>query len=168
MTQMAEKKYILDKTTALKKLHRIALEVIEANVGATEIVLIGIKDNGLQIAKIVAAALAQNYKGKIKVVALEINKRKPAGISLSENIDFNNKHIVLIDDVANSGKTMLYALKPLLEFYPTKISTLALVERTHKAFPIAVDFVGLSLSSTLNEHIFVEVENGEVLGAYLQ
>jgi len=73
----------------------------------------------------------------------------------------------LIDDVANSGRTMLYALKPLLEKLPKKIQTLALVERTHKSFPVDVDYVGLSVSSTTDEHIVVEVEAGEVLGAWM-
>jgi len=82
-------------------------------------------------------------------------------------MDFTGKTIILIDDVANSGRTMLYALKPLLDQHPKKIQTLALVERTHKSFPVDVDYVGLSVSTTTDEHIEVEVENGEVLGAWL-
>ena len=82
-------------------------------------------------------------------------------------MDFNDKTIVLIDDVANSGRTMLYALKPLLLQLPKKIQTLALVERTHKSFPVDVDYVGLSVSTTTDENIVVEVENGEVMGAWL-
>ncbi|HRE64013.1 MAG TPA: phosphoribosyltransferase, partial [Ferruginibacter sp.] len=72
------------------------------------------------------------------------------------------------DDVANSGRTMLYALKPLLEKHPAQIQTLALVERTHKLFPIAVDYVGHSVATHTNETIIVKVENGEVLGAELK
>jgi pyrimidine operon attenuation protein/uracil phosphoribosyltransferase len=72
-----------------------------------------------------------------------------------------------VDDVANSGRTMLYALKPLLEYLPQQIETLVLVERTYKKFPIAVDYVGLSVSTTAQENIVVKVENGEVLGAWL-
>ena len=82
-------------------------------------------------------------------------------------MDFNDKAIILIDDVANSGRTMLYALKPLLQQLPQKIQTLALVERTHKSFPVDVDYVGLSVSTTADEHIVVEVENGEVMGAWM-
>ena len=73
----------------------------------------------------------------------------------------------MIDDVANSGKTMLYALKPLLDQYPKKIQTLALVERTHKTFPVQVDYIGMSVSTTLDEHIYVEVEKDEITGAYM-
>lgn len=83
-------------------------------------------------------------------------------------MDFNDTTIILIDDVANSGRTMLYALKPLLEQYPKKIQTLALVERTHKTFPLDVDYVGISVSTTLDEHIYVEVENDAVTGAWIE
>lgn len=63
---------------------------------------------------------------------------------------------------------MLYALKPLLEAYPKKIQTLALVERTHKAFPVKTDYVGISLATTLQNHIFVEVSGDVVTGAYIE
>ena len=99
---------------------------------------------------------------------LGINKKHPEAVTLSVTMDFNDKTIVLIDDVANSGRTMLYALKPLLEQYPKKIQTLALVERTHKTFPVDMDYVGFSVSTTLDEHIFVEVGNGAVTGAWIE
>ncbi|MBO9573094.1 MAG: phosphoribosyltransferase, partial [Chitinophagaceae bacterium] len=99
---------------------------------------------------------------------LELDKRSPAEIKLSDNINFDGKVIILVDDVASSGKTMLYALKPFLEFHPKKIQTLALVERTHKTFPINLDYVGLSVATTLQEHIFVTVQGDKVSGAYLE
>ena len=74
----------------------------------------------------------------------------------------------MIDDVANSGRTMLYALKPLLDQHPASIQTLALVERTHKLFPVSVDYVGHSVSTAKDEMIVVEVKDGEVEGAYLK
>ena len=151
---------ILDKQTADKKLRRMALEVAERNHESDELILIGIKENGIFIAHKIAEYLTGVFKGAIKVIALTINKKMPS--------DFNNKTILLIDDVANSGRTMLYALKPLLLQYPKHIQTLALVERTHKQFPIAMNYVGLSVSTTQQENIVVDVENGEVLGASLK
>jgi len=164
---MNNKKYILSKEIAAKKLRRMALQVVENNYNEPQLILIGIKDNGVVIANKIAFYLKEIFKGKIEVVELSLDKKHPAAIELSRTIDFNNKTILLIDDVANSGKTMLYALKPLLDQYPKKIQTLVLVARTHKAFPVAVDYVGLSLSTTLEEHIFVEVNDEEVTGAYL-
>lgn len=161
------KKYILSKITAEKKLQRIALEIAERNYDEKELVFIGIKDNGVVIANKIAGYLKKNISCKVILAELELDKRKPSFVKITPQIDFNDKVIVLIDDVANSGKTMLYALKPLLERYPKKIQTLALVERTHKIFPVEVDYVGLSVSTTLDEHIFVEVETGEINGAYM-
>lgn len=165
---MAEKKYILSKEIAEKKLRRMALEVAERNFGEQQIVLIGIKDNGLIIAQIISKFLKEVFTGEVIVVSLCLNKKAPAAITFNPDMDFNNKTILLIDDVANSGKTMLYALKPLLETYPKKIQTLALLERTHKSFPIDVDYVGLSISTTLHEHIFVEVAGDNVTGAWME
>ena len=165
---MAEKKYILSKEVAEKKLRRMALQVAEQNYDEPQLVLIGIKDNGLVIAHKISDYLAEVYSGEIIVVELALNKRKPADITLNPGIDFNGKAILLIDDVTNSGSTMLYALKPLLETHPKKIQTLALVERTHKSFPIYLDYVGLSISTTQDEHIFVEVDGGEVGGAWME
>ena len=165
---MSTKKYILSKEVSEKKLRRMALQMAEQNYDEPQLILIGIKDNGLVIARKICTYLQDVYKGEIVVVELSMNKRMPAEIELTPLIDFNGKAIVLIDDVANSGKAMLYALKPLLETYPKKIQTFALVERTHKTFPIDVDYVGLSISTTLHEHIFVEVEGEEVVGAYIE
>jgi pyrimidine operon attenuation protein/uracil phosphoribosyltransferase len=98
---------------------------------------------------------------------LSLDKKNPGEIKLSGLPPEKEAVIILIDDVASSGKTMLYALKPLLEIHPKKIQTLVLVERTHKAFPVQVDYVGMSVATTLEEHIYVEVINGEISGAYM-
>ncbi len=165
---MSNKKYILNAAVAERKLRRMALEIAERNYDEPMLVLIGIKDHGTVIANKISQFLQDNFKGTVTVMELSINKKHPADVTLSAEIDFNNKVVVLIDDVANSGRTMLYALKPLLQQYPKKIQTLALVERTHKTFPVDVDYVGYSLSTTLNEHIYVEESNGEILGAWVE
>ncbi|MBS1743870.1 MAG: phosphoribosyltransferase [Bacteroidetes bacterium] len=159
---------ILDSITANKKLRRMALEVAERNFDAKELILIGIKENGIFIATKIKQYLQEVFKGNIILTDLALDKKNPGEITLGSEPDFTNKTVLLIDDVANSGRTMLYALKPLLKQYPAQIQTLALVERTHKKFPIAVDYVGLSVSTTLNEMIVVEVEAGEVMGAWMK
>ena len=165
---MAERKYILSKEVAAKKLRRLALEVVENNYNEPELILIGIRDNGIVLANEISGYLKEIFTGKISVIELSLDKKRPSEITLSRSMDFNGKSVLLIDDVANSGSTMLYALKPLLETYPKKIQTLALVERTHKFFPIDVDYVGLSVSTTPDQHIYVEVKDNEVNGAWLE
>jgi pyrimidine operon attenuation protein/uracil phosphoribosyltransferase len=159
---------ILSKAIAAKKLRRMAMQVAERNHNQQELVLIGIKENGWAIAEKLAVYLQEVFTGSLHLVALSLDKKRPSGIQLSDTIEINHKTVILIDDVANSGRTMLYALKPLLEQYPASIQTLALVERTHKLFPITMDYVGHSVSTTASETIVVEVIGGEVQGAYLQ
>ena len=162
------KKQILTEEVALKKLKRIALEVAERNFNEKELLLIGIKENGIVIAQIISKLMKAVFTGSITVVALSMNKKKPTTITIEKDIDVDGKTILLIDDVANSGRTMLYALKPLLEKHPKKIQTLALVERTHKNFPVDLNYVGLSISTTLNEHITIEVGKDKVMGAWME
>jgi pyrimidine operon attenuation protein / uracil phosphoribosyltransferase len=162
------KNYILDKAMANRKIERMALEIAERNTDATHIVLAGIPDNGVVIAQKLVPLIQQFFSGTIDVVEVSLNKQHPEEVVISEEIDFNNKVVILIDDVANRGKTMMYALKPFLNFYPQKIQTLVLVERSHKAFPVQPDYVGLSIATTLQEHIYVEVQGEEVTGAWME
>lgn len=164
---MEQEKQILTAEVAAKKLRRMALQVVEDNYNATQLVLIGIKAHGTVIAEKISHYIREVFSGEVIVLELSMDKKHPDAITLNTAFDFNDKTIILIDDVANSGRTMLYALKPMLEKFPKKIQTLALVERTHKSFPVDVDYVGLSVSTTTAEHIVVEVENGEVLGAWM-
>jgi pyrimidine operon attenuation protein / uracil phosphoribosyltransferase len=165
---MGDKNYILSKESAEKKMRRMALEVAERNYNEQELVLVGIRENGIVIARKIAAYLADVFAGSIQVLELSLDKKYPLEVTISAALDFNGKNILLIDDVANSGRTMLYALKPLLDFHPKKIQTLALVERTHKTFPVDVDFTGLSVSTTPDQHIYVEVEGDEVGGTWIE
>src|SRR5687768_15263875 len=165
---MADKKYIFDEATTGRKLKRMAYEILENNIDETEIILAGIEENGVVIAKEIQKILAEISGYKTHLINITLNKRIPTEIRLSENLDFDNKVIIIVDDVANSGKTLLYALKPFLEFHPRKIQILVLVERTHKAFSIKPDYVGISLSTTIQEHIFVEVQGEKVTGAWME
>jgi pyrimidine operon attenuation protein / uracil phosphoribosyltransferase len=164
---MAEKKYILDKPTADQKLQRLALEVAEQLDKTEELIIIGIKSSGLVIAERIGS-LVKEYLPSVKVISASLDKRNPSNINLSEDINFNGKSILITDDVSNSGKTIMYVLKPLLNFHPKRIQTLVLVERMHKLFPVKPDYVGSSIATTQQDHIYVEVENGEVTGAYVE
>lgn len=164
---MENRKQILTAEVANKKLRRMALQVVEQNYTETQLVLVGIKNKGAVIAEKISQYIKEVFSGEVLVLQLGLDKKNPLTVELDNSIDYNGKTIVLIDDVANSGRTMLYALKPLLQQLPKKIQTMALVERTHKSFPVDVDYVGFSVSTTADENIKVEVENGEVIGAWL-
>jgi pyrimidine operon attenuation protein/uracil phosphoribosyltransferase len=163
-----EKKYILSKEVVEKKLRRMAFEILENNIDEKEIILAGIRESGSVVAKVIQGMLAEISSIKTELITITLDKKEPIDVSLSRSIDLNGKVIILVDDVSNSGKTLLYALKPFIEFHPKKIQTLVLVERTHTSFPVRPDYVGLSIATTLQEHIFVEVKGTEVMGAYLK
>lgn len=165
---MADKKYILSKEAAEQKLHRMTLELAEQlNGDMVPVILIGIRNSGTVIAAKIGALLKQYVTSEVRIISASLDKTMPKEVILSETPDFNNLHVVIVDDVTNSGKTLLYALKPLLDYHPKSIQTLVLVERMHKLYPVKPDYVGLSVATTLQDHIQVEVENGEVLGAYI-
>ena len=164
----AEKKYILDQSTAEKKIRRMALEILENNADEKEIILAGIRESGSVLAKAVQEVLTAESSIPTKLISLSLDKKTPKEVELSSQIDFAGKTIIVVDDVANSGKTLLYAMKPFLEFHPKSIQVLVLVARSHNAFPVHPDYIGVSIATTLEEHIFVEVEGDTVKGAYMQ
>jgi pyrimidine operon attenuation protein/uracil phosphoribosyltransferase len=164
---MMEKKYILDEHAVVMKIRRMAYEILENNASDNALILAGIQDNGSVLARQVASVLRDISSKQVDVVDIAFDKKHPKEVTITVPVDFNDKVVVLVDDVTNSGKTLLYALKPFLSQYPRKIQTLVLVERSHKTYPIHPDYVGTSLATTLQEHIVVETSGDRVTGAYL-
>ena len=160
--------FILSKEIAYRKMQRMAYEIAEQNINEKQVILAGIRNSGVIIARILLGYLKEIYKGKIILIEIAIDKKNPKNLSLSKEINFDGQNIILIDDVANSGKTLLYAIKPFLDFYPKKIQTLVLVERSYKEFPVSPDYVGLSISTALTEKIIVETTEDEIEGARLE
>ena len=158
---------ILDKESVKRKIKRMALEVAEQNTGEKEVILAGIVGNGETVARSIAAELEKIGSFPTRVVTIQLNKRDINEVSLQPQIDVNDKTVIIIDDVANTGKTLFYALKPFIASSPKTIQTLALVERSHKQFPIQTDYTGLSIATTLQEHIAVETAGEEITGAWL-
>ena len=160
--------FVLTKEIAYNKMQRMAYEIIEKNFGEKEIIIAGIKQNGLVIANILYDYLKPIFKGELKVLEITLDKKSPKNISLSEEMNFDDKVLIITDDVSNSGRTLLYALKPFLDFYPKKIQTLVLVERSYQQFPLSPDFVGMSIATALSEKIIVEIDGKEITGARIE
>ena len=165
---MAAKNQILSKEVAERKMQRIALEIAgQLYNEEQQLIIIGIAGSGMVIAEKLLLLLKPLLQIPIKIITCNIDKATSHFISYSEEVDFNDKNVLLVDDVISSGRTFLYALRRLLDYRPKSIQTMSLVERMHKSFPIKVDYIGLSIATTLQDHIKVEVENGEVTGAYI-
>ena len=164
---MKEKK-ILDKEQIQEKIKRISYEVYEENFDDKSILICGIEKNGSIIAKRVIKELESICDIKIEFISINLNKKKPLNtveIKSSKN-NIKNKSIILIDDVSNTGKTLIYVIKELIKFEPKKINTAVLVNRDHTLFPIKINFIGLSLSTSIKSHIEVKLSNKD-MGAYL-
>jgi pyrimidine operon attenuation protein/uracil phosphoribosyltransferase len=160
---------ILTEAQIDQKLRRMAYEIWEKNSEEKEIFIIGIEETGAAVAGKIAQILKEISPLKIKYSTLIINKKSPLQGDIKLQADaLNNKTVVLIDDVANSGKTLLYALKPLMDFEPAKIQVAVLVDRKHKNFPVTPDIIGHSVSTTIQEHIIVNYEDGKLTGAHLE
>lgn len=140
------------------KIRRIAYQIYETNANEKEIVIAGIAENGFVFAKKLKKVLGQICDAKITLCKVTIDKTSPIGaISTSlESKDYKNKPIVLVDDVLNSGTTLIYGVKHFLDVPLKRFKTAVLVNRNHKKYPVKADFKGISLSTSLKEHISVE------------
>ena len=164
---IAHRKCILTADVIKRKIRRMAFQVAEENTGETSLIIAGIAGNGVLLAEKLVAELQQIIEIDINLVTVHINKKHPLDASADGYIDFTDKVVLIVDDVSNTGRTLLYALKPFLESIPKKIQTLVLVERSHKLYAVQPDYVGLSVATTLLEHITVETAATEITGAWL-
>lgn len=151
---------ILNQRQIQQKIKRLSIEILEHNIDANEIILAGINNNGLDFARMIMEHLLQIADIPIILTRITLNPAAPlsAEIKLEMPLDqLKNKCIIVVDDVANTGRTIFYAIKPLLEILPAKVEVAVLVDRKHKSFPIAADYVGLSLATTVEENINVQI-----------
>lgn len=152
---------VLNEKQINQKLDRIAYQIAEECFGEEMLYIIGIKGNGFNIAQKLALRLEDINDHKILLAQLTIDKKEPLShpISIDTSVEaFDHHTIILVDDVLNSGRTMQYALTKLLERKTKSIKTVALVDRKHRNYPIRCDFVGLTLSTTLQERVEVEID----------
>ena len=160
---------ILSKKQIQQKLNRIAWEIFEANYQESVIVIAGISGNGFLIAQRLSSIIKEISEIEILLTEITINKKKPfnSPIELSlEEKDYTGKVVILTDDVINSGKTMIYGVKHFLNVPIKKINTTALIDRKHPRFPIRTDYAGLVLSTSIKDHVAVEL--GEDEGVYVE
>ena len=159
---------ILNQLQISQKIKRIAYQIYETNSSENEVILAGIVGNGYIFAKKLEEVLRQISSLKITVCKVSMDKKnplKPIKTSISE-ADYKNKSLILVDDVLNSGTTLIYGIKHFLEVPLKKFKTAVLVNRNHKKYPVKADFKGISLSTSVKEHIQVEFSKNKTF-AYL-
>ena len=149
---------ILNNDEILHKTRRIAYQILESNVNEKEVILAGISGNGYVFATRIQNILNEISNLKITLCEVYVNKKEPRK-EITTSIPkeaYENKSLVLVDDVLSSGTTLIYGVKHFLEVSLMKFKTAVLVNRNHKNFPVKADFKGISLSTSLKEHIKVE------------
>ena len=162
---------ILDKNQTIQKIRRIAYEIYENNFNETELVVAGIFDKGYLFGLLLVQELESLSPLKIKLIKINLDKSALLQSEIQLDIDIallKNKSIIIVDDVLNSGRTLAYSLKPFLNIEIKKLQIAVLVDRGYKSFPVAADYIGYSLSTTLKEHIEVVLDNEEEFGVYLK
>ncbi len=151
---------ILNDKQINQKLKRLAFEIIEQNSSESEIILAGVNNNGFEFAKFLKSELDQIEGCDVifTLANIKLNPAQPVQSEISIDLDdsyVSDKVVIVIDDVANTGRTLFYACLPFTKTIVKKLQTAVLVDRTHKSFPVMVNFVGLSLATTVNNHIDV-------------
>ncbi|WP_057893672.1 bifunctional pyr operon transcriptional regulator/uracil phosphoribosyltransferase PyrR [Lacticaseibacillus brantae] len=164
------KKQVVDDVTMKRALTRITYEIIEQNKRLDDLVLVGIKTRGIYLAQRIATRLQQLEGIQVPVGALDIKLYRDdvhkadhlSEPSVSGNdipVDITSKHVILVDDVLFTGRTIRAALDALMDLgRPQKISLAVLVDRGHRELPIRPDFVGKNIPTSLHEQIQVQVE----------
>lgn len=159
---------ILNEEDILQKTKRIAYQIVEYNAEENELVIIGLQPNGYFFAEMLLKEIKKITKDEVSLYSLRLKKHtsQPEGIKHDFELEsLTGKVVVIADDVANTGQTLAFACNSILPGSPKKIQVAVLVDRKHKHFPICADYVGLSLATTMKEHVDVEMQ--KKLGAFL-
>jgi len=151
---------ILDHNQVKNKIKRIAYQIAEVYLNDDEIILAGIHEGGYVFAKKLKTVLSKIVECEITLCKVEMDKKNPLnGVTTSiKPEDYKNKGVILCDDVLNSGTTLIYGVKHFLDVPLSKFKTAVLVNRNHKKYPVKADFKGISLSTTMQEHIEVSIK----------
>jgi pyrimidine operon attenuation protein / uracil phosphoribosyltransferase len=158
---------LLDAQKIKQKTKRIAIEILENNAKEQQIILAGVNSNGMAFAKMLLEEMAEIkiIQPEIILTKITLNPANPVDQPVTVEMQLENlkdKTVILVDDVANTGRTLQYAMKPLLDVLPKKIELAVLVDRMHKSFPVSPNYVGIALATTLKENIDVQIRDIEL------
>jgi pyrimidine operon attenuation protein/uracil phosphoribosyltransferase len=141
----------------------MAFEIYERNVNSSGVIFAGITGMGMSMARLLAEELKRISPIRVELLEVILDKKavSKSEVELSDKVELINKTIILVDDVLNTGKTLVYAMKPFLDREIQKMEIAVLVNRSHGLFPLRPDYTGFELSTTLNEHILVDVSSNK-------
>ena len=157
---------ILGAKAIAHKVQRLAWELYDRHSKAEQLYVVGIQGNGYWLAQQLVAKLNTISDITIELMELALDKSDPKPTDMQIDLP-SGAYVALVDDVLNSGRTLLWAVIKLMEFHPQQLSTTVLVDRSHKRYPVKADIKGLSLSTTLQETVKLNVENGAAVNVCL-
>jgi pyrimidine operon attenuation protein/uracil phosphoribosyltransferase len=160
---------VLNTEQIEQKINRIAMQVYERNHTAQSIVMAGVYGTGTKFAQRLAAAIEKLSPIKVTLVSVQVDKQSPVGkraVLSDDSVLQDGALVLVVDDVLNSGRTLIHALEPFLGTQLKALQTVVLVDRNHPSYPVKADYVGLSMATTLQEHIDV-ILDAENEGVYL-
>lgn len=165
---MDSKNLIFNNKDIHNKIKRISLEVYEEVFNDKKLTVFGISKNGYEIAKKIKNFLEEYTNLEINIYKIDILKRdKSDEIKIEEKYEINNSTVLLVDDVMQSGKTLQFVISNLIKFNPSKIKTSVIVNRDQTLFPVKVDFSGVKLSTSVNEHVNFIVDEKKEFSVFL-
>lgn len=156
---------ILEPKQVEKVIKRMAYQIYEKNFDKKELVFAAIAGRGFEVATLIKAELDSISSIQTRLLEIKISKDKPSFNEASVDLgkfNYTDKNIVLVDDVLNTGRTLIYGMQPFLKLSTGSIQVAVLVDRNHKSFPVSADYIGLSLQTTLQEHVSVTLSKGKV------
>ncbi|MBU0629971.1 MAG: bifunctional pyr operon transcriptional regulator/uracil phosphoribosyltransferase PyrR [Candidatus Margulisbacteria bacterium] len=169
MTKKADPnvKIVMDEVEMGRALKRIAHQIIEANKGVGDIMLVGVLQRGVPIARRLAEIITQQEGGTVPVGSLDVSlyrddlTEKGSYIEIKKSdIPFkvDGKIVVLVDDVIYAGRTARAALDGLKDYgRAAKVQLAALIDRGHRELPIHPDFTGKVIPTAKKEDVKVEI-----------
>jgi pyrimidine operon attenuation protein/uracil phosphoribosyltransferase len=170
MKMEVSRSLVLNSLQIEQKIDRIAWEIYENNSAETEVVIVGIQANGFILAQRIGKILEKISPLTVQMLEISIDKKNPVEqeVTLKFTLEeLSGKVVIVVDDVLNSGKTLMYGIRPFLAIPLKRLQTAVLVDRNHNRYPVKSDYTGLSLATTLREHISVELDKVGAEAVYL-
>ena len=161
------KNIILDYQDVENKIKRISLEILEDNIDQKKLILFGVSKNGKIIAKKIIALIKKHSEIDLELIGVEIVLNSKNILKFDKSFRVNNRSVIIVSDVSQSAKTLQLIISSLMSQDPFKIKTAVMVNRDHSLFPVKINFSGLNLSTSVNEHVDVSVNKDEEFTVYL-
>ena len=161
------KNIILDYQDVENKIKRISLEILEDNIDEKKLILFGVSKNGKIIAKKIITSIKKHSEIDFELIGVEIVLNSKDTLKFDKSFKLNNRSLIIVSDVSQSAKTLQLIISSLMSQDPYKIKTAVMINRDHSLFPVKINYSGLNLSTSVNEHVDVKVNKNEEFTVYL-